>query len=92
MYMIIAYDIADSKRLLRVAKIMEDYGQRVQYSIFEAALSPLHSDMMQRRVEKVINKEFDGVKYYPLCEKCLQRAVVLGIGGMPGVAGEYLVL
>ncbi|HQM85027.1 MAG TPA: CRISPR-associated endonuclease Cas2, partial [bacterium] len=32
---LILYDIRDPKRLLRVAKIMENYGYRVQKSVFE---------------------------------------------------------
>lgn len=32
--LLIAYDIADPKRLRRVIKIMESYGTRLQYSVF----------------------------------------------------------
>ena len=38
MLSLVAYDIADHKRLARVAKICEDFGVRVQYSIFECRL------------------------------------------------------
>ena len=40
MNMIVAYDIADPKRLQRIAKIMKDYGLRVQKSIFERPTYP----------------------------------------------------
>lgn len=36
---LIAYDIADSKRLRRVIKVMEGYGERLQYSVFLCDLS-----------------------------------------------------
>lgn len=36
---LIAYDIADDRRLRRVAKVMEAYGQRLQYSVFLCDLS-----------------------------------------------------
>ncbi len=36
---LIAYDIADPKRLRRVCKVMEGYGQRLQYSVFLCDLS-----------------------------------------------------
>lgn len=34
----ISYDIPDDKRRLKIAKILLDYGPRVQYSVFEAQL------------------------------------------------------
>src|SRR5580698_484092 len=38
MLSLVAYDISDAKRLHRVARVCEDYGVRVQYSIFECRL------------------------------------------------------
>ncbi len=38
MLTLVAYDITDEKRLRNVAKICEDYGVRVQYSVFECRL------------------------------------------------------
>ena len=32
---LIIYDITDNKRLQKIAKIMEDYGERIQRSVFE---------------------------------------------------------
>lgn len=36
---LIAYDISDPKRLRKVIKVMESYGQRLQYSVFLCDLS-----------------------------------------------------
>jgi len=41
MNMIVAYDIADERRLARVAKIVKDYGVRVQKSIFEVSVDQI---------------------------------------------------
>ena len=38
MIYIIAYDIADSKRRLRVAKTLESWGYRIQESVFQLRL------------------------------------------------------
>ena len=38
MNMIVTYDIADPRRLNRVAKVIKDYGTRVQKSKFEVAV------------------------------------------------------
>lgn len=92
MYVLIAYDIADPRRLYRVAKIMEDYGHRVQYSIFEAELERAQLQVLQARAGEVINEEADGVKYFPLCERCLQRVTVHGKGQLPELSGPYVIL
>lgn len=46
---LIAYDIASPKRLRRVCKIMEGYGERLQYSVFISDLSP--SELVHARAE-----------------------------------------
>ena len=38
MLTLVAYDIAEQKRLSRVAKVCENFGVRVQYSVFECRL------------------------------------------------------
>jgi CRISPR-associated protein, Cas2 family len=80
MNMIVAYDIADPKRLTRVAKIVSDYGVRVQKSIFEVTVTDRIFAEMKRRVEGVIVPEKDGVKYFPLCEKCAGTVEIIGQG------------
>lgn len=46
---LIAYDIASPTRLRRVCKIMESYGDRLQYSVFISDLSP--SELVHARAE-----------------------------------------
>jgi CRISPR-associated protein Cas2 len=46
---LIAYDIADPKRLRRICKIMEGYGDRMQYSVFISDLNP--SELLHTRTE-----------------------------------------
>ena len=38
---LVSYDIANAKRLRRVAKTLESYGTRLQYSVFECPLDDL---------------------------------------------------
>jgi CRISPR-associated protein Cas2 len=38
---LILYDIADAKRLRRVARVCEDFGVRLQDSVFECDISPV---------------------------------------------------
>jgi len=80
MNMIVAYDIADPTRLARIAKIMEDYGVRVQKSIFEVSAGKGIFREMKDRIEGVMVSAEDGVKYFPLCEKCAQTVEIIGKG------------
>jgi CRISPR-associated protein Cas2 len=91
MNMIVAYDIADDKRLLRVAKIMLDYGVRVQKSIFEVDVTRGVFAEMRARIEKVIVWEEDGVKYFPLCERCSGTVEIIGQGRFTDPDRDYYI-
>ncbi len=91
MNMIIAYDISNEKRLIRVAKVLLDYGIRVQKSIFEVDVSRTVFRELKNRVEKIIVAEEDGVKYFPLCEKCAGTVEIIGLGQFTDPDGEYYI-
>jgi CRISPR-associated protein Cas2 len=91
MNMIVAYDIADPKRLARIAKIMLDYGTRVQKSIFEVSITANAFKEMKERVESVIVWGEDGVKYFPLCEKCAGTVEIIGKGEFTDPDAEYYI-
>ncbi len=92
MEMIVAYDIADPRRLAKVAKILKDYGERVQKSIFEVKVDDKMFSRMKARIEEVIKKEEDGVKYFPLCEKCAGTVELIGVGIIIDPDQEFHVL
>lgn len=79
MNMVIAYDIAHPRRLNRIARIMKDYGHRVQKSIFEVDVDERRFEEMRRRAERVMEHEADGVKYFSLCNRCADTLVALGV-------------
>ncbi|MDI6727078.1 MAG: CRISPR-associated endonuclease Cas2 [Smithellaceae bacterium] len=91
MNMIVAYDIADPRRLARIAKIMKDYGSRVQKSIFELSVKGRVFEEMRRRVEETIVPEEDGVKYFPVCEKCAGTVEIIGQGIFIDPDQEYYI-
>lgn len=91
MNIIVAYDIADPSRLAKIAKIMLDYGTRVQKSIFEITARGGVFDEMKSRVEMVITPEEDGVKYFPVCEKCAGTMELIGQGIFIDPDEEYYI-
>ena len=91
MNMIVAYDIANPKRLNKVAKIMLDYGVRVQKSIFEVTVNDRIFAEMKTRVEEVIVPEDDGVKYFPVCVKCAGTVEIIGQGQFTDPDQEFYI-
>ena len=69
MLVLVSYDVAmqDEKgprRLRRVAKACQDYGQRVQYSVFECIVDPAQWTVLRERLIKEINPEEDSLRFY----------------------------
>ncbi len=80
MFLLVSYDICDVKRLPKVAKLMEAYGVRVQYSVFECELTEKQVQQMQRRLKRVMKLEEDSVRFYRICESCKEEITILGQG------------
>ncbi|TLS67630.1 CRISPR-associated endonuclease Cas2 [Mariprofundus erugo] len=71
MNIVVTYDVNTEtkegrRRLRRVAKICEDYGQRVQYSVFECSVEPMQMDAMLAALSDEINTELDSLRIYRL--------------------------
>jgi len=80
MFYAISYDIRDNRRRLRVAKILKDYGERVQLSVFEAELEEKSLDRLKKRLERCLDPAVDTVRLYPLCGACAPKIIILGQG------------
>ena len=80
MFVVIGYDCSDDKRRLKVAKILLDYGDRVQYSVFEADLEKLLLDELLGRLRSVIDPDEDSIRIYHICQNCLKQADIQGQG------------
>lgn len=80
MFLVIGYDCTDNKRRLKIAKILLDYGDRVQYSVFEAQMNQTLIQEMMDRLNKVINPQEDSVRIYHICQSCLKQVRLQGGG------------
>ena len=74
---VISYDIIDDTRRNKVAKVLLDYGERVQYSVFEVAV-PDKLPEIKERISLLINRKVDNIRYYPLCRGCDAKKTVIG--------------
>jgi len=75
---LVCYDIADPKRLRKVASICEDYGYRRQYSVFLVRLSAVEFVRMKVRLYDIISHAEDQVLLIPICGKCIETMEALG--------------
>ena len=67
---VVAYDIADPKRLRKVAKHMEGYGERMQYSVFRSWLTARELQKLRWELTEILAPE-DDVLLIPLCGQCV---------------------
>ena len=96
MYMLVTYDVATSseggeKRLRRVAKVCKDYGQRVQYSVFECRVDPAQFTEMKARLVKIIDEEKDSLRFYNLGNNWHRRVEHVGVKKSYDVDGPLIV-
>lgn len=74
---LIIYDIKNEKRLNKVAKIIMEYGERVQKSVFECEANNKALERIRMRINKIIEKE-DYIVYFDICETDWQKRMKYG--------------
>ena len=80
MFYSICYDVSDDRRRLKVAKLLDDFGDRGQYAVFEANLEKEQLDRLKTRALSILRAEEDSLRIYPLCAGCAGRIDILGHG------------
>jgi CRISPR-associated protein Cas2 len=88
MMVLITYDVNTEttegrKRLRKVAKQCQNYGQRVQNSVFECIVDPALLAQLKDKLEKIIDVEKDSLRYYYLGDEWQKR--VEHVGAKPGM-------
>ncbi len=79
MHYTVAYDITDDKRRNKIAKILKDFGQRVQYSVFECNIDQRAFLRLQNRLEKTMNFDEDTITFYHICAACEKQIERIGL-------------
>jgi CRISPR-associated protein Cas2 len=70
---IIAYDIADAKRLNKMAKFLEGYLRRVQKSVFQGKLTGAQLVEVRDGIKDIMDAAVDSVAIYPLTKMNLDN-------------------
>ncbi len=84
MMVVVSYDVstvkaAGRRRLRRVARVCENWGQRVQNSVFECSVDPTEWATLRSRLLKEFNPEEDSLRFYFLGRKWRNRREHHGI-------------
>lgn len=75
---LVLYDIREERRLVKIAKIMASYGQRVQKSVFEVYAPKAVVMDLKYRVEQVIDMDEDFILLFEVCERDWQKRQFFG--------------
>lgn len=95
MMILITYDIntetsAGQRRLRKVAKACQDYGQRVQNSVFECLLDPAQLTELKHRLTELIDAEKDSLRFYQLGDRWSNRVEHIGAKASLNLAGPLV--
>jgi CRISPR-associated protein Cas2 len=93
---LITYDVnteteAGKSRLRKVAKICQDYGQRVQNSVFECLVDAAQLKQLQAKLLKIIDPKVDSLRFYYLGDNWKNRVEHIGAKPSLDLEGTLLV-
>ncbi len=88
---VIAYDISDDDRREEIARVLEGYGQRVQYSVFEVECDLKELSLLVERLEPLVGGVQDALRVYRVCATCAAETIVLGRAPDPGLPMAWIV-
>ena len=91
MFWVVSYDIPNDKRRRNVSKVLEGYGRRVQYSVFECELDETKCARLEELLIKEIDKDEDDIRFYPLNKADLERVRLLGRAELQRERGYYII-
>ncbi|GGF01080.1 CRISPR-associated endonuclease Cas2 [Stappia taiwanensis] len=96
MLVLVTYDVRTSDaggpgRLRRVAKACRDYGQRVQFSVFEIEVDPAQWTRLKARLEAAIDPEADSLRYYYLGANWQRRVEHVGAKPATDLGGTLII-
>jgi CRISPR-associated protein Cas2 len=96
MLVLVTYDVSlvqpgGARRLRRVAKACQDYGQRVQFSVFEIEVDPAQWTALKGKLEGLIDRKLDSLRYYYLGSNWRRRVEHVGAKAAPDLGGPLIV-
>ncbi|MCJ2541554.1 CRISPR-associated endonuclease Cas2 [Thermostichus vulcanus] len=88
---VVVYDTPSDKRRKKISDLLEGYGKRVQYSVFECVLDKDQFEELKFRLHKRIKSEEDSLRFYPLSSHTLGQVEIWGGPPLTSVPGSFIV-
>ncbi len=81
-YLVIAYDTPSDKRRRRMVSVLKSYGERRQYSVFEARVSREQWAILKGKLAKVVDEAEDILAVYFISPESLSKTWRIGHEGI----------
>ncbi|WP_319476789.1 CRISPR-associated endonuclease Cas2 [Marispirochaeta aestuarii] len=96
MMILVSYDVAvttpgGTRRLRKVAKVCQNFGQRVQHSVFECVVDPAQWVTLKNQLEKIVDPKEDSLRYYFLGSNYKRRVEHFGAKPSLDIEGPVIV-
>ena len=76
---VFAYDVSEDHLREKVAHVLEQFGERVQKSVFECRLEPADLERLTKRLEEALEDPKNGnIRAYRACADCLHLSFGIG--------------
>lgn len=80
---LVSYDISNPKRLRRVARTMEGFGVRLQYSVFECPLDDMRLAILKAELHPLLKHDEDQVLFVTLGPSSSDASLIIEAMGVP---------
>ena len=93
---LVTYDVetmtpSGAKRLRKVAKECQNYGQRVQNSVFECVLTEAQFVVLRNMLSNIIDRERDSIRFYFMGNNWNNRIEMIGKATSYDVTSELII-
>lgn len=82
MYILITYDIANTKNRTKLSTLLEGYGSRVNFSVFELDIKKKKLDVLMLEIKTLCEKH-DSVRVYRFSQDTIAHSLELNDGPTP---------
>lgn len=91
---VVSYDITSDRRRNKIAKTLEGYGTRIQYSVFECRLTEKkYKEMYRKLMQLMADAEEGSIRFYSICGNCEEKIRTIGeITGQTEQAAEQVIV
>lgn len=80
---LVSYDIRDPKRLRQVARVVEGFGSRLQYSVFECPLDATRLAQLKAELYPLIQHDQDQILFVALGPEAGDASLIIEAMGLP---------